>query len=1010
MDAFITERAPMVSSWLCRLSHAFGVKKSQPSRQRKFRPVARLFVEPLEPRLTPASIPVPAGNVTALIAAINTANSNGAVSNTITLAPSTYTLTSVDNYWYGPDGLPAITSNFTIDGNGATIQRDPALGASTPFRLFYVSGGFSGLPGGNLTLQDLTLEDGLAEGGNGGIGGAGLGAGGAIFNQGQLTISGVTFTDNTAQGGSTTGNLSIAGGAGIGQDGMANGSGGGFGGVFPGGTGGSGGAGGSGAATASTGGGGGGGFSANGANATPHPGGGPGAAGGGMSGLGGAGGAAVIATTPGGAGGDGGGGGGSAGFSGGAGGGFGLGGQGNGNAGNGTLTQGGGVGGGGGAAMTGGADGAGGGGFGGGGGASNFGGGGGGFGGGGGSGNAFSGVGVGGGGSGGFAGGNGSTGFGNGGGGGGGLGGAIFNFLGTVTIVNSTFAGNAASGGSSAGAGAGSGYGGGIFNFDGTITLVNATLAGNTVAAGTGSNGKADGGAIYNLAYGNNFVTGAAVTSTVTLENTILAGSHGGSDLVNNQVNGKHTNSAGVTLVMMSITPSNIIQTSIVNTGALQGSAIIADPLLSSSGLADNGGLTQTIALTPGSPAINAGSSEFVASPPFSGPPSFDQRGPGFVRVAGPAVDIGAVEISLDVGVNSGATLSAIDEAQATPAGTVIGTFSDPFNPSGTIDASQVSTATAEYTAVIDWGDGPTTTLNSFDDPTAFVSTGNGNFNVVAPAHTHGDAGDYDITLTVTHLGVGSAGPVQTDSLTVNEVAVTVNANSGTALTITAGQATPANTVLGTFTDPGNPSGILDPHQTSALPEYKVVINWGDGQTTMLDSFHNPAAFVAGGSGVIRVLGPAHTYVTMGPYKVTLAVTHFGLPAVGPVQTDGITVLNAALLDATKATTTVLQGGVNSGNRVLATVTDKNPFDPVTDFTVTIDWGDGTHGVGTLQLVSKTAAGATWRVIGKHTYVSAATTVTRAVTVTIKERTGASITSNKTRFQIAGRGGRGQRP
>jgi len=53
----------------------------------------------------------------------------------------------VNNFWYGPDGLPAIASNLTIQGNGATIER---IG-STPFRLFYVSG--EGIKGTRLFLN-----------------------------------------------------------------------------------------------------------------------------------------------------------------------------------------------------------------------------------------------------------------------------------------------------------------------------------------------------------------------------------------------------------------------------------------------------------------------------------------------------------------------------------------------------------------------------------------------------------------------------------------------------------------------------------------------------------------------------------------------------------------------------------------------------------------------------------------------------------------------------------------
>jgi len=57
--------------------------------------------------------------------------------------------------------------------------------------------------------------------------------------------------------------------------------------------------------------------------------------------------------------------------------------------------------------------------------------------------------------------------------------------------------------------------------------------------------------------------------------------------------------------------------------------------------LGDNGGPTQTHALLPDSPAINAGP---VPVATFEGNAN-DQRGEGFPRVVGPAVDIGAYEV-----------------------------------------------------------------------------------------------------------------------------------------------------------------------------------------------------------------------------------------------------------------------------------------------------------------------------------------------------------------------------
>jgi hypothetical protein len=520
------------------------------AKQRARRSVAPAL-EVLESRLAPATFTLsinpatnPTGAVTELINDINSANSNQDPNGNILdlYAGGSYTLTAIDNYWYGPDGLPAISSNMTINGQGATIQRSAAKGTPN-FRLFFVSGqlgGLTDLPKGTLTLDNLTLEGGDAKGGDSADGGGGLGAGGAVFNQGTLILTGITLSGNTAQGGSSISSNSIGnGGGGIGQDAQGYLAGG-FGGPFPGGSGGSGGSG------NINGGGGGGGFSLNGGNATNSS---PGN-GGGLSGLGGMGG------DSGGIAGDGGGGGNNiAGpppdtqAGGDAGGAFGFG-----SGGDGTAGGGGGVGGGGMVGVAPNICGGGGGGFGGGGGAAHGDlggyGGAGGFGGGGGAGDSFNGVSVGG--AGGFGGGNGGTGEGGtgSGGGGAGLGGAIFNMYGSLAATNSTFTANVAAGGNGGGGGGGSGFGGAIFNLDGSVALTGDTLTADTVTPGHGgtSPGLADGGALYTVSYGNT-VAGQVVHAQVTVAGSTLASSNGAPhDLVADHYDGAGTNTSAVVL------------------------------------------------------------------------------------------------------------------------------------------------------------------------------------------------------------------------------------------------------------------------------------------------------------------------------------------------------------------------------------------------------------------------------------------------------------------------------
>jgi hypothetical protein len=129
---------------------------------------------------------VAAGNAGGLLAAISCANAN-ADTNVITLAAGTYTLTAEDSS-NNDSAFPTITTPITINGNGATIERD----ASAPeFRFFRVTSG------GTLTLNDLTLTGGLITNSSGG---AIYSSSGATVRLNRTTLSGNTSVTSDAGG------------------------------------------------------------------------------------------------------------------------------------------------------------------------------------------------------------------------------------------------------------------------------------------------------------------------------------------------------------------------------------------------------------------------------------------------------------------------------------------------------------------------------------------------------------------------------------------------------------------------------------------------------------------------------------------------------------------------------------------------------------------------------------------------------------------------------------------
>jgi uncharacterized repeat protein (TIGR01451 family) len=195
-----------------------------------------------------------------------------------------------------------------------------------------------------------------------------------------------------------------------------------------------------------------------------------------------------------------------------------------------------------------------------------------------------------------------------------------------VTVVNSTVSANSAS--ATGGPGAFSSAVGGISNSGGALSLTSATLADNSVS-------EPNGGFLPPVAGLSNFFDG-----TLTAQNSLVAGQSGGPNCY-----GFAASSDG---------GYNLEDGTSCGFSAANNSLSNTDPLLDPAGLKDNGGPTQTIALQPGSPAIDAIPSGVNGCGTTL---TNDQR--GVSRPQGSGCDIGAFEF-----VPPGADL-AIDKSGA---------------------------------------------------------------------------------------------------------------------------------------------------------------------------------------------------------------------------------------------------------------------------------------------------------------------------------------------------------
>ncbi len=154
--------------------------------------------------------------------------------------------------------------------------------------------------------------------------------------------------------------------------------------------------------------------------------------------------------------------------------------------------------------------------------------------------------------------------------------------------------------------------------------------------------------------------------------------------------------------------------------------------------------------------------------------------------------------------------------------------------------------------------------------------------------------------------------------------------------------------VLATFSD----SNVAD-----TAGNLSATINWGDSTTS--------AGIISGSNGAFSLSG-GHTYAEEGSYTVQLGVQD----GVGDIaSTTGTEMVNDAQLTGTASSPFGFTANVALTNVLVLTFTDGDPQGAPSDYTATINWGDGVTSAGAVT----PGVGNIFDVNGTHTYLQGGT-------------------------------------
>jgi hypothetical protein len=298
------------------------------------------------------------------------------------------------------------------------------------------------------------------------------------------------------------------------------------------------------------------------------------------------------------------------------------------------------------------------------------------------------------------------------------------------------------------------------------------------------------------------------------------------------------------------------------------------------------------------------------------------------------------ITTSLKGGGQSGAAITVPQGTQVTDSATLTG--ANASTAGGTVTYTVYNDATCQPTGIFASGGTKTVVKGVVPDSDAVTMTQPGTFHWIAAYSGDPTTGNN-----------ASSSVCSDETVIVTQVDQPISA-AGT--TINAIEGTQFSGTVATFTDPD---------LTATAAEYSATINWGDGTPTS-------AGVITGANGSFTVTG-SHMYAEEGKYPVTVTITDVDNPSNTATANSTALVADAALTSACAMPPFTAQ--TYSGPT--ATFSDKSSTGTLSDFSATINWGDGSS-AGT---IAGGPGNVPYTVSGSHTYGSTGTfTVTTTVT------------------------------